>query len=129
MAESFVGDWERKRRRLNAPVGSFRAGISRKWRWRGGWRRSRAVLILDEPTQGVDVGAKAEIHRLMGELAGRGIGDPDDFVGAAGDSGHERPDRGDARGDDRRDARPSRGDAGDGIWQLALGHATSEAAA
>lgn len=32
-----------------------------------------AVLILDEPTQGVDVGAKAEIHRLMGELAGRGI--------------------------------------------------------
>ena len=32
-----------------------------------------AVLILDEPTQGVDVGAKAEIHRLMGELAGRGL--------------------------------------------------------
>jgi rhamnose transport system ATP-binding protein len=32
-----------------------------------------AVLLLDEPTQGVDVGAKAEIHRLMGELAGRGL--------------------------------------------------------
>ncbi len=32
-----------------------------------------AVLILDEPTQGVDVGAKAEIHRLMCELAGRGL--------------------------------------------------------
>jgi ABC-type sugar transport system ATPase subunit len=31
------------------------------------------VLILDEPTQGVDVGAKSEIHRLMGELAGRGL--------------------------------------------------------
>jgi ABC-type sugar transport system ATPase subunit len=31
------------------------------------------VLILDEPTQGVDVGAKAEIHRLMVELAGRGL--------------------------------------------------------
>ena len=31
------------------------------------------MLILDEPTQGVDVGAKAEIHRLMGELAGRGL--------------------------------------------------------
>jgi rhamnose transport system ATP-binding protein len=32
-----------------------------------------AVLILDEPTQGVDVGAKAEIHRLMGDLARRGL--------------------------------------------------------
>jgi ABC-type sugar transport system ATPase subunit len=32
------------------------------------------VLILDEPTRGIDVGAKAEIHRLMTELAGQGIG-------------------------------------------------------
>jgi rhamnose transport system ATP-binding protein len=32
------------------------------------------VLILDEPTQGVDVGAKAEIHRLMVELAEQGMG-------------------------------------------------------
>jgi rhamnose transport system ATP-binding protein len=32
-----------------------------------------AVLILDEPTQGVDVGAKAEIHRLVAELARGGL--------------------------------------------------------
>lgn len=31
------------------------------------------VLILDEPTRGVDVGAKAEIHRLIGELAREGM--------------------------------------------------------
>jgi ABC-type sugar transport system ATPase subunit len=31
------------------------------------------ILILDEPTQGVDVGAKAEIHALIQELAGRGL--------------------------------------------------------
>lgn len=31
------------------------------------------ILILDEPTRGVDVGAKAEIHRLITELAGRGV--------------------------------------------------------
>ena len=31
------------------------------------------VLILDEPTRGIDVGTKAEVHRLMSELAGRGV--------------------------------------------------------
>ena len=31
------------------------------------------ILILDEPTQGIDVGAKAEIYALMNELAERGI--------------------------------------------------------
>ncbi|MGH2410682.1 MAG: ATP-binding cassette domain-containing protein, partial [Chloroflexota bacterium] len=31
------------------------------------------VLILDEPTRGIDVGAKAEVHRLMGELAAGGL--------------------------------------------------------
>ncbi|XOQ63331.1 MAG: heme ABC exporter ATP-binding protein CcmA [Bifidobacterium crudilactis] len=31
------------------------------------------VLILDEPTRGVDVGAKREIYELMNELAGRGV--------------------------------------------------------
>ena len=31
------------------------------------------VLILDEPTQGIDVGAKSEIHKLMGELAEQGM--------------------------------------------------------
>lgn len=32
------------------------------------------ILILDEPTRGIDVGAKAEIHALMDRLAGRGVG-------------------------------------------------------
>ncbi len=31
------------------------------------------VLILDEPTRGIDVGAKAEIHRLMSALAEQGL--------------------------------------------------------
>lgn len=31
------------------------------------------ILILDEPTRGIDVGAKAEIHRLISELAGDGV--------------------------------------------------------
>ena len=28
---------------------------------------------MDEPTRGIDVGAKAEIHRLMSEFAGKGM--------------------------------------------------------
>ena len=31
------------------------------------------ILILDEPTRGIDVGAKAEIHRLISELAAQGV--------------------------------------------------------
>ena len=31
------------------------------------------LLILDEPTRGIDVGTKSEVHRLMSELAGRGL--------------------------------------------------------
>jgi ribose transport system ATP-binding protein len=31
------------------------------------------VLLLDEPTRGIDVGAKAEIYRLIGELADQGL--------------------------------------------------------
>jgi rhamnose transport system ATP-binding protein len=33
-----------------------------------------SLLILDEPTRGIDVGAKAEVHAMIGELAKEGIG-------------------------------------------------------
>jgi ribose transport system ATP-binding protein len=32
------------------------------------------ILIMDEPTRGIDIGAKAEFHALMSQLAGQGIG-------------------------------------------------------
>ena len=35
--------------------------------------RARSILIMDEPTRGIDVGAKAEIHALMGRLAQEGM--------------------------------------------------------
>ena len=40
----------------------------------GKWLATRPrLLIMDEPTRGIDVGAKAEIHRLMSELAAQGL--------------------------------------------------------
>jgi ribose transport system ATP-binding protein len=37
------------------------------------WLETEArVLFFDEPTRGIDVGAKAEIFKLMGTLAGQG---------------------------------------------------------
>jgi ribose transport system ATP-binding protein len=39
----------------------------------GKWlERAPRVLLLDEPTRGVDVGAKAEIYRLIEELTAKG---------------------------------------------------------
>jgi D-xylose transport system ATP-binding protein len=41
----------------------------------GKWLMTKPkVLFLDEPTRGIDVGAKAEIYQLMGQLASQGIG-------------------------------------------------------
>ena len=40
----------------------------------GRWLLTKpSILILDEPTRGIDVGAKAEIHRLISRLAGTGV--------------------------------------------------------
>ena len=33
-----------------------------------------SVVIIDEPTRGIDVGTKSEVHRLLSELAGQGMG-------------------------------------------------------
>lgn len=35
--------------------------------------RKPTLLILDEPTRGIDVAGKAEVHRLMGDMAERGV--------------------------------------------------------
>jgi len=55
------------------PVGLLSGGNQQKIVY-GKWlARGPKVLILDEPTRGVDVGAKAEIYSLIDELAGRGV--------------------------------------------------------
>jgi ribose transport system ATP-binding protein len=53
------------------PASSLSGGNQRKWCLPNGWLPSR-IIILDEPTRGIDVGAKAEIYALVRELAERG---------------------------------------------------------
>ncbi len=73
LAGKFVDQLGVKMPSLDAVVGDLSGGNQQKVALARWLATDPAVLILDEPTQGIDVAAKAEIHRLMGELAGRGL--------------------------------------------------------
>jgi rhamnose transport system ATP-binding protein len=73
IATSFVQKMGVKTPSIFSPVGNLSGGNQQKVAVARWLACEPCVIILDEPTQGVDVGAKAEIHRLMGELAKRGL--------------------------------------------------------
>jgi ribose transport system ATP-binding protein/rhamnose transport system ATP-binding protein len=59
-------------RRLNAPVGRLSGGNQQKAllaKWAG---RRPSVLLIDEPTRGIDIGAKAEVLESLSALANEG---------------------------------------------------------
>jgi rhamnose transport system ATP-binding protein len=59
--------------RLTNPVATLSGGNQQKVvlaKWLG---RKPAVLIVDEPTRGIDVGTKAEVHQLLTDLARSGV--------------------------------------------------------
>jgi len=58
--------------RIGQPIQTLSGGNQQKLVL-GRWLETNPdAIILDEPTRGVDVGAKNQIHRLIGELAGQG---------------------------------------------------------
>jgi rhamnose transport system ATP-binding protein len=72
-AEQFVNRLRIKASSVAADVGSLSGGNQQKVALARWLAIEPAVLILDEPTQGVDVGSKAEIHAIMQGLADRGV--------------------------------------------------------
>ena len=58
---------------IDTPVGQLSGGNQQKVAVARWLATDPSVLILDEPTQGIDIGAKAEIHRLTDDLAARGL--------------------------------------------------------
>lgn len=57
---------------MDQPVGDLSGGNQQKVALARLLHQEADILLLDEPTKGVDVGSKAEIYRLIGELAAQG---------------------------------------------------------
>ena len=58
---------------IEAPSGALSGGNQQKVVISKQLAASSRIIILDEPTKGVDIGSKAAIYQLMAELAGQGI--------------------------------------------------------
>jgi len=58
---------------LEAPVSALSGGNQQKIVMARAMLSETAILVADEPTQGVDMGARAEIYRILREVAARGV--------------------------------------------------------
>jgi rhamnose transport system ATP-binding protein len=73
LAADYARRFQIKTPALYAPVATLSGGNQQKVALSRWLVTKPSVLILDEPTQGIDVGAKSEIHALMTELAAQGV--------------------------------------------------------
>ncbi|HXZ75117.1 MAG TPA: sugar ABC transporter ATP-binding protein [Streptosporangiaceae bacterium] len=74
---AFATDWAQRLRlrygRLTDPVSTLSGGNQQKVvlaKWLG---RRPALLVVDEPTRGIDIATKADVHELLVRLAGDGV--------------------------------------------------------
>ncbi len=73
LAEGSRRDLAIKAANLNSAVAELSGGNQQKCVLAKWLAVAPSVIIFDEPTRGIDVGAKAEVYRLMRELADRGV--------------------------------------------------------
>jgi ribose transport system ATP-binding protein len=59
---------------LRQPVGQLSGGNQQKVVFARGLAGEAQVLMLDEPTRGIDIGAKQELYQLIRQLSGQGAG-------------------------------------------------------
>ena len=74
LAEDFARRLAVRMGGVDAPVKSLSGGNQQKVAIAKQLAVEPKVILMDEPTRGIDIGAKAEIHRLLRELARLGIG-------------------------------------------------------
>ena len=72
-AQVWARKLEVKTAALDAVAGTLSGGNQQKVVLAKWLAANPRVLIIDEPTRGIDVGTKSEVHRMMSELAGMGL--------------------------------------------------------
>jgi len=73
LAREWAARLQLKFHRLEDPAGFLSGGNQQKVVLAKWLATEPKLLIVDEPTRGIDVGTKAEVHRLMSELASQGL--------------------------------------------------------
>lgn len=73
VAREFVSQLKIRTPNVDTPVSALSGGNQQKFALAKWLVRDAKVLIVDEPTRGVDVGAKAAIHQLLRDLAAKGV--------------------------------------------------------
>ena len=58
---------------MDVPVGTLSGGNQQKVMLAKWLNTKPRLLLVDEPTRGIDIGAKAEVHRIVRELASQGV--------------------------------------------------------
>lgn len=71
--ESYIRDLRVKAERVSVAAGTLSGGNQQKVALARWLAINPQIMILDEPTQGVDVGSKSEIHELIVQMAERGV--------------------------------------------------------
>ena len=72
-ADAFRAQLDIRTTSMDVPVGTLSGGNQQKVMLAKWLNTKPRLLLVDEPTRGIDIGAKAEVHRIVRELASQGV--------------------------------------------------------